>query len=111
MTVSAMKFSNALNATLKQFSINGKDLARISGVSESSISRYRRGESDIQAESLERLITALPPDARYYFYFNCLVKDIDEAGIAILLQAIAFKLKEEPVKIQVSGEFLALTPG
>lgn len=106
-----MKFADALDATLKHFCISAKEMATKSGVAESSISRYRRGERDIQAESLERLIAALPPDARHYFYFNCLVRDIDEAGIATLLQAIAFKLKTEPVKARISGESLALTSG
>jgi hypothetical protein len=85
MTISAMKFADALDATLKHFCISAKEMATKSG--------------------------ALPPDARHYFYFNCLVRDIDEAGIATLLQAIAFKLKTEPVKARISGESLALTSG
>jgi len=110
-----MNFANALDATLKHFCLNARNLSVESGVAESSISRYRRGERDIHTESLERLVSALPLEARNYFYFNCLVTEIDEAGIATLLQAIAFQLKresaKESVKTLISGESLALTPG
>lgn len=90
-----MKFADALNATLKHFDITAKELSAKSGVAESGISRYRRHERDIQAESLERMIAALPPDARYFFYCNCLLKDIDATGVAMLLQAIASKMKAD----------------
>lgn len=106
-----MKFATAFDATLKHFKISARELALQSGVAESSISRYRRGERDIQADSLERLLEALPQEARHYFYFNCLVRDIDEAGIATLLQVIASKLKAEPVEKRMANDSLALTSG
>jgi len=90
-----MKFADALNATLKHFEITAKELSAKSGVAESSISRYRRGERDMQAESLERMLEVLPPAARYYFYCDCLIKDIDAVGVAMLLQAIASKMKTD----------------
>jgi transcriptional regulator with XRE-family HTH domain len=108
MTISCMKFADALDITLKHFKISAKELAAKSGVAESSISRYRRGERDIQADSLERLIAALPSEARNYLYFNCLIRDIDDAGIATLLQAIAIRLKSNPEK-SLSPESFALT--
>jgi transcriptional regulator with XRE-family HTH domain len=88
-----MKFSKALDLTLKEFKIPAKDLANKSGVAESSISRYRRGERDIQADSLERLIASLPPEAQQYFYFNCVVPVLDDRGIATLLEAVSTKLR------------------
>jgi hypothetical protein len=62
-------------------------------------SRFRRGERDIQAESLERLIMALPPDARQYLFFKLAVGDMDQKGIATLLNAIAYHLKSENSEI------------
>jgi transcriptional regulator with XRE-family HTH domain len=92
-----MKFSEAFDKTLKQFSLTGKALALQSGVTEASISRFRRGERDIQAENLERLINALPIEAQEYFYFNCLVSNLDDRGIATLLQVISQKLHTSTV--------------
>jgi transcriptional regulator with XRE-family HTH domain len=90
-----MKFCEALDLTLREFNISGKELSQQSGVAESSISRYRRGERDIQAESLERMIQALPASAQHYLYFHCLVRDLDDEGIATLLNAIAFKMRSD----------------
>lgn len=90
-----MKYADALNATLKHFEITAREVSLKSGVTESSISRYRRGERDIQVESLERMLDVLPPEARYYFYCDCLIKDLDATGVAMLLQAIAAKMRAD----------------
>jgi transcriptional regulator with XRE-family HTH domain len=98
-----MKFSEAIDQTLKHYSITGKDLSVQSGVAEASISRFRRGERDIQAESLERLINSLPPQAQQYFYLNCLVNDLDDEAIATLLHAISLKMRSSSAKVSVTS--------
>lgn len=90
-----MKFSDSFDDTLKQFKITAKDLAGKSGVAESSISRFRRGEREIQSDSLERLIGALPQDAKQYLFCKLFVGEMDKQGIATLLSAIATHLKTE----------------
>lgn len=88
-----MRFSSAIDQTLKQYGITGKELSTRSGVAEASISRFRRGERDIQAESLEKIVAALPASAQQYFFLNCLVADLDDEAIATLLHAISLKLR------------------
>lgn len=88
-----MNFVTALNSTLEQFNIKNRELARLSGVDESSISRYRNGTRDLQAETLQKLISALPKEARDFFYFRCLLSDLDEDGVATLLIALGQRIK------------------
>lgn len=95
LTTFPMKFSDSFDDTLKRFKITAKDLASKSGVAESSISRFRRGEREIQSDSLERLISALPQDAKQYLFCQLFVGEMDKQGIATLLNAIAHYLKED----------------
>lgn len=88
----------AIDQTLKQYGITGKELSTKSGVAEASISRFRRGERDIQAESLEKIVAALPASAQKYFFLNCLVEDLDDDAIATLLHAISLKLRSADKK-------------
>jgi len=61
-------FARSLDSTLKDFGITGKSIAEKSGVSEQMISGFRRGNKRIYTDSLEKIIAALPQDARRYFY-------------------------------------------
>lgn len=88
-----MNFVAALNSTIEEFNIKNRELSRLSGVDESSISRYRNGTRDLQAETLQKIISALPKQAREYFYFRCLLSDIDEDGVATLLIALGQRIK------------------
>jgi transcriptional regulator with XRE-family HTH domain len=90
-----MNFSDSFDETLKQFKLTAKDLAGKSGVAESSISRFRRGEREIQSDSLERLISALPQDAKQYLFCKLLIGELDRRGIATLLSAIAHHMRED----------------
>jgi transcriptional regulator with XRE-family HTH domain len=90
-----MNFSAALDTTLKEFKISGRDLASRSGVTEASISRFRRGEREIQSDSLDKLITALPLEAKQFLYCKLLIGEMDRNGIATLLSAIAYYFKSE----------------
>ncbi|NJL57251.1 helix-turn-helix transcriptional regulator [bacterium] len=93
-----MDFSSALDKTLKEFDITARELAARSGVAESSISRFRRGERDMHCDGLERLLAALPVEARNYFVFNCLVPTLGDGDVATLLSAIAHRLKQNESK-------------
>lgn len=90
-----MDFADSLDATLKQFKITAKALSESSGVAEASISRYRRKERDINADSLERMIKALPQDAKQFLFCQIFVGEMDKQGLATLLSAIAYHLKTE----------------
>jgi transcriptional regulator with XRE-family HTH domain len=90
-----MNFSDAFDQTLTHFSIKGKDIAAESGLTEAAVSRFRNGDQDIKASSLEKLLAALPVEAKQYLFFKLLVGEMDQGGIATLLSAIAHHLRED----------------
>ncbi|MDX2242368.1 MAG: helix-turn-helix transcriptional regulator [Leptolyngbyaceae cyanobacterium bins.302] len=88
-----MRTYEAFDLTVKHFNIRAKDLAAQSGVNESSISRYRKGEQSLSTDALDNLLAALPEQARQYMVFNHLLSDLDEQAIGTLLYAISLKLR------------------
>ncbi len=101
-----MNFSKSFDQTLRRFGISGKWLAEQSGVSPQMISGFRRGQQRIYTDSLEKVISALPSDARQYFYESILGRNlagrepnleelIEEMGaiqLATLLNAVAARI-------------------
>lgn len=87
------RFSDALDQTLKHFKITGKMLSEASGVTEQALSKFRRGEREIQVNNLERIIAALPTDARNYLFFNVLIQNASMNDLSILLHAIAHEMR------------------
>lgn len=67
-----MKISIAFDKTLEKFNISGKVLASQSGVSEQMISGFRNDKQQVKSDSLEKLLAALPTEAREYFAFQLL---------------------------------------
>ena len=90
-----MNFADAFNETLIHFSIKGKDIAAESGLPEAAISRFRKGEQDIKASTLEKLLSALPTEAKQYLFFKLFVGEMDQGGVATLLNAISHHLRED----------------
>lgn len=88
-----MRTYEAFDLTVKQFNLKAKELAAQSGVSESSISRYRKGEQSLSTDALDNLMAALPHQARQYMVFNHLLSDLDEQAIGTLLYAISLKMR------------------
>ena len=98
-----MNFNKSLDATLKEFKINAKNLAEKSGVTPQSISEFRRGKKSIQTDSLEKLLEFLPFEAKVYFFglllgekisTEKLVASMNQEQIAELMIAIAKKMKD-----------------
>jgi transcriptional regulator with XRE-family HTH domain len=97
-----MQFSAALDRTLDEFAINAKWLATRAGVSQQMISDFRNGKQRVYNDSLEKIIAALPDQARQH-YFTLLgaspvtlksqIEVMDNVELAILLSAIADKLQ------------------
>lgn len=90
-----MKFSEAFNQTLVEFNLSAKDIAQEAGIREATLSEYRNGKRQIHTDNLERLIQALPPDAKQYLFCKILIGEMDQGGIATLLNAIAHHLRED----------------
>lgn len=110
-----LKLSKAFDQTLKDFGITAKWLSEQSGVSEKLISLFRNDRQRVYSDSLEKLLEALPAEARRYFFelvcgygvYSCraeksildLVEDMNPIELAELLNAVADKLTRRKVAI------------
>lgn len=72
ITISLCSPHEALDLSIKLLDLEVKSLAAKAGVSESQISRYRKGKADMGTESFRRLVLALPDKARSVM-IKCLV--------------------------------------
>ena len=63
-TLSICTPSRALDLCVKLLDLEVRTIALKSGVSESQISRYRKGKADMGTESFRKLIQALPQKAK-----------------------------------------------
>jgi len=62
-----MDYRDSLNRTIATFDLSAVQLSERSGISTYTISRFRRGHSRLNSESLYKITQALPSDARFYF--------------------------------------------
>ncbi len=83
-----MKISQAFDKTLKNFGINAKRLSEQSGVSEKMISLFRNGRQRIYSDSFEKLLDALPLEARL-----CFLIQLSEGKLAALDQLSEAEIK------------------
>jgi transcriptional regulator with XRE-family HTH domain len=60
-----MRFSEAFRETLFRFNIKGADLAERAGVTPTQIGKFRNG-GNLRIDSVERILAALPSEAREY---------------------------------------------
>ncbi len=73
-----MKFHEALLTTMKVFEINMAQLSRDSGITPANICNYKQGKSDFYSNNLYRLVSALPPEAKLYFWTLCIYDDLEK---------------------------------
>lgn len=63
-----MDIHEAFDLTLKRFKLKAADIAKVSGVAATDISKFRNGNQKIQSDKLQKLLMAMPPTARNYFW-------------------------------------------
>jgi transcriptional regulator with XRE-family HTH domain len=63
-----MSFANALKHTMTEFGLTGIELAEKSGVSKNTVSAFRQGRQSLTVDNLEKLLGAMPKEARLYFF-------------------------------------------
>lgn len=63
-----MRLSEAFKETMFRFGLNGNALADKSGLTPSQISNFRNGSINLRTDSLEKLLDAMPYEARVYFF-------------------------------------------
>lgn len=90
-----MRFYETLHQTIEKFNLSAKAICQKSNVRENALSQFRHGKRDLQVDSLERIFYALPPEAKNYFLLQLVFQDMDQHGVAILLNIIADRLKTE----------------
>lgn len=97
-----MRISEALNLTLEHFNITGRELAQRSGVTESALSRFRRGEKDLQASSIEKLLAGLPDDAYHYLMAQLWLSRNKPQSTVHMLSVIASNIQTGEVALNTS---------
>lgn len=90
-----MKIREALFKTLDTFKITGKKLSAASGVTESQISSFRRGNRELELKNFEKLVEALPPDAYHYFWSQVLLNRMSDDHLCELIMTAASQLKDK----------------
>ncbi|MBD2462294.1 helix-turn-helix transcriptional regulator [Oscillatoria sp. FACHB-1407] len=75
-----MRFSEAFRETLFRYNIKGTDLAQKSGLTASQVSKFRNGEN-LRIDSVERILEALPLEAREYMLLLVLDKQEDRVPL------------------------------
>lgn len=53
---------------IEKYKLKQHELVSKSGVDKGVVSRFINGESDIKARNLQKLVKALPPQAKAYYY-------------------------------------------
>lgn len=104
--------------TLKKFSIAGKKLAEVTGVSMTHISEFRNGKTNVSCEMLERLLNGadqIEPGAKQYFCallagekpqsIEDTIDDLDDVQLARILYVAASRLGNR--KPKASEEILS----
>jgi len=76
-----VRLSEAFKETLFRFDLKGKELATKSGLTETQVSDFRNGKN-LRSDSLDKLIGALPREAREYMLL--LVLEDRESGHILL---------------------------
>jgi transcriptional regulator with XRE-family HTH domain len=69
-----MSFSSALRHTMSEFNLTGTELSEKSGVSKNTISAFRKGGQSLTVQNLEKLLGAMPEEARRYFFAELIDK-------------------------------------
>jgi hypothetical protein len=63
-----MDIHEAFDLTVKKFKLKAVDIAALSGVAATDISKFRNGHQKIQSDKLQKILMAMPETARQYFW-------------------------------------------
>jgi transcriptional regulator with XRE-family HTH domain len=55
---------------MSEFRLTGAELSRKSGVGENTISAFRQDKQSLSVDNLEKLLGAMPEEARKYFFLE-----------------------------------------
>ena len=62
----------ALREVMNIYGIEQKDIVKASGLNRSLVSRFVKGDTDINSKNLQKIVSSLPsqPKAHYYMLFS-----------------------------------------
>ena len=70
-----MDFRDAFNETLEHYQIKASELSEVSGLDPVQISKFRNKHKNMQTHNFQKLIDALPANARMYFWYLVMADD------------------------------------
>jgi transcriptional regulator with XRE-family HTH domain len=89
-------FAQSLDEVINLFGYPNKKVAADAGIGETQLSEFRRGKRQLSTENLEKVIFALPIEARNYLFFKVLISGASDYDVSNLLSAIALELRKKP---------------
>jgi transcriptional regulator with XRE-family HTH domain len=89
-----VRICEAFKQTLSHFNLSQRQIAVEAGFREQALSRWLSGKQQINDDTLENLIAALPNSARQYFFLNHMIGSMDEAAFGELLLVISQKMQD-----------------
>ena len=63
-----MNSRSAFFTTLNKFDITAADISRLAAIEPEVISKYRTGRQNLRQDTFDKLIDALPYDAKFYYF-------------------------------------------
>jgi transcriptional regulator with XRE-family HTH domain len=84
-----MKFCEAFDNVCRTHGIKNVNLSTLTGISETTISRFRNGLRNVDTDDLELLLSALTVAQRNEYFYLLQVHNTDAEGVSVLLGAIA----------------------
>jgi transcriptional regulator with XRE-family HTH domain len=87
-------FAKALNETLIQYRISASNLARVSGVKDTTISDFRAAKVDARASTIEAILEALPTEAKKFLLFKIINSEMTTEDIFLELNSITDRIKQ-----------------
>lgn len=108
-----MDWNTAFDLTLKEFGISAKKLSERSGISQQSISKFRKGHCPMTTDNLNTLLQELPVEAKQRFFSFLLGESLLSTHVPTIeeqLDKLSKHSKKELVKHLVESLVREPTP-
>jgi hypothetical protein len=90
-------WNQAFDQVLREFDVQAKWLSQVSGVSEYTISQFRKSRKDATTGTLRRLLAPLPEEAREKFFSLLLGASLSPASLPTFEEQLE-KLSKEQIE-------------
>jgi len=90
-----MDMSKAFRLTIQRFGLRSVDVVSKSGVAESDVSRFINGKTNVGYKKVEKLLDALPPSAKDYFWILCKSSDSEALPLISCEKPAKYKVDKD----------------